>query len=258
MPRRIDIAQSRMLFIAEIGFIHVKTRAAQTFRSAQQLFTKIALVVLAIAPPAARPAIFHFHRRRRRDPFATPAAATGISIGQPRRVAARFHGNIYFISGNSVFKFAGGTLTLVAGNSRAGFRRRWRPRGQRPTQRAAGHRGRFIRQYLYRRHQQQPRPHRHHQRHHQHLRGHRVEWAAPGTLATAAPPIRPICTCPAASPSIPRAIFISPIPAITPSAKSPPTASSTPSRATACLSYCGRWLPGRQRRSAQPGRRGRR
>ncbi len=52
---------------------------------------------------------------------ATPIAATATSIGQPRRVAADSKGNVYFSSGNSVFKIAGGSLILVAGNSRAGF-----------------------------------------------------------------------------------------------------------------------------------------
>ena len=54
-------------------------------------------------------------------PPATPAAALNTSIGQPRKVAIS-GGNLYFSSGNSVFKIDGsGTLTLVAGNSRAGF-----------------------------------------------------------------------------------------------------------------------------------------
>ena len=52
---------------------------------------------------------------------ATPVSATAISIGQPRRVAVDTKGNVYFSSGNSVFKISGGTLALVAGNSRAGF-----------------------------------------------------------------------------------------------------------------------------------------
>jgi uncharacterized protein (TIGR03437 family) len=52
---------------------------------------------------------------------ATPATATGISIGQPRRTTTDSKGNIYFSSGNSVFKLSGSTLSLVAGNSRAGF-----------------------------------------------------------------------------------------------------------------------------------------
>jgi uncharacterized protein (TIGR03437 family) len=55
-------------------------------------------------------------------PPATPAAAGSVSIGQPRRVATDGAGNVYFSASNSVFKVsAGGTLTLVAGNSRAGF-----------------------------------------------------------------------------------------------------------------------------------------
>ena len=54
-------------------------------------------------------------------PPATPVSATSISIGQPNRVAADAAGNFYFSSGNSVFKISKGTMTLVAGNSRAGF-----------------------------------------------------------------------------------------------------------------------------------------
>ena len=54
-------------------------------------------------------------------PPATPAAALNTSIGQPRKLALS-GGNLYFSSGNSVFKMDGaGTLTLIAGNSRAGF-----------------------------------------------------------------------------------------------------------------------------------------
>jgi len=47
--------------------------------------------------------------------------ATGISIGQPKRVAVDTAGNVYFSSGSSVFKISGGNLALVAGNSRAGY-----------------------------------------------------------------------------------------------------------------------------------------
>src|SRR5690349_1814391 len=53
-------------------------------------------------------------------PF-TPVPALNTSIGSPRKVLAA-GSNVYFSSGNSVFKVDGsGTLTLVAGNSRAGF-----------------------------------------------------------------------------------------------------------------------------------------
>jgi uncharacterized protein (TIGR03437 family) len=55
-------------------------------------------------------------------PPATPVAAASISMGQPARVAVDASGNVYFSSSNCVFKIdATGTVTLVAGNSRAGF-----------------------------------------------------------------------------------------------------------------------------------------
>src|ERR1017187_7838619 len=55
-------------------------------------------------------------------PPATPAAAASISMGQPGRVALDASGNLYFSSSNCVFKIdATGTVTLVAGTSRAGF-----------------------------------------------------------------------------------------------------------------------------------------
>jgi uncharacterized protein (TIGR03437 family) len=54
-------------------------------------------------------------------PPATPASALSTSIGLPQKLSLA-GGNLYFSSGNSVFKVdASGTLTLVAGNSRAGF-----------------------------------------------------------------------------------------------------------------------------------------
>src|ERR1035438_8381465 len=54
-------------------------------------------------------------------PPATPVPALNASIGQPRKLAIS-GSNVYFSSGNSVFKIdASGTLTLIAGNSRAGF-----------------------------------------------------------------------------------------------------------------------------------------
>lgn len=56
-------------------------------------------------------------------PPATPATATSVAIGQPRRATTDAAGNVYFSSSrNSIFKLTtGGVLTLVAGNSRAGF-----------------------------------------------------------------------------------------------------------------------------------------
>jgi uncharacterized protein (TIGR03437 family) len=55
-------------------------------------------------------------------PPVTPAAAVGVSIGKPSGVATDSDGNLYFTSLNCVFKVAkSGTLTLVAGNSRAGY-----------------------------------------------------------------------------------------------------------------------------------------
>jgi uncharacterized protein (TIGR03437 family) len=54
-------------------------------------------------------------------PPPTPVAALSTSIGQPRKLFMA-PGGLYFSSGNSIFKMdGGGTLTLVAGNSRAGF-----------------------------------------------------------------------------------------------------------------------------------------
>jgi uncharacterized protein (TIGR03437 family) len=55
-------------------------------------------------------------------PPATPVAAASISMGQPGRVALDAAGNLYFSGSNCVFKIAStGTVTLVAGTSRAGF-----------------------------------------------------------------------------------------------------------------------------------------
>jgi uncharacterized protein (TIGR03437 family) len=55
-------------------------------------------------------------------PPATPAAATTTSIGQPNRTTTDAAGNFYFSSANAVFRVgSSGNLTLVAGNSRAGF-----------------------------------------------------------------------------------------------------------------------------------------
>jgi trimeric autotransporter adhesin len=57
------------------------------------------------------------------SPPATPATATGVAIGQPEHATSDKAGNIYFSSStHCVFKLStSGVLTLVAGNSRAGF-----------------------------------------------------------------------------------------------------------------------------------------
>jgi hypothetical protein len=83
-------------------------------------------------------------------PPATPVSALNTSIGQPRKLVLS-GGNLYFSSGNSVFKIdASGSLTLVAGNSRAGFRR-WRSRRKREVECAKRHCARFRGQHLHRR-----------------------------------------------------------------------------------------------------------
>ena len=54
-------------------------------------------------------------------PPATPVAATSTSIGLPRKILLA-GSSVYFSAGNSVFKMdSGGTMTLIAGNSRPGF-----------------------------------------------------------------------------------------------------------------------------------------
>src|ERR1035437_7873595 len=54
-------------------------------------------------------------------PPPTPAVAKSASIGDPTRLATDAAGNVYFGSLHSVFKVdAGGTLTRIAGNGRAG------------------------------------------------------------------------------------------------------------------------------------------
>ena len=56
-------------------------------------------------------------------PPATPAPASASAIGRPLGVAADAAGNVYFVSINhTVFKRdTAGVLTVIAGNSRAGF-----------------------------------------------------------------------------------------------------------------------------------------
>ncbi len=78
-------------------------------------------LALLAAAPAALAQQYSISTIAGGAPFATPAAATGISIGQPRRVALDSTGNVYFSSGNCVYKMSGATIALLAGNSRPGF-----------------------------------------------------------------------------------------------------------------------------------------
>jgi sugar lactone lactonase YvrE len=55
-------------------------------------------------------------------PPATPVTGINTSIGQPYNVAADSAGNVYFSSGNAVFKLSpAGSIALFAGNARAGY-----------------------------------------------------------------------------------------------------------------------------------------
>ena len=55
-------------------------------------------------------------------PPPTPIAALNASVGLPQSVATDANGNLYFVSLNCVFKVdPSGTLTRIAGNSRAGY-----------------------------------------------------------------------------------------------------------------------------------------
>ncbi|MGP8245338.1 MAG: IPT/TIG domain-containing protein [Bryobacteraceae bacterium] len=55
-------------------------------------------------------------------PPATPATATNISVGPTAKLTGDGSGHMYFSAGNCVYKLtAGGTLTVVAGNSRPGY-----------------------------------------------------------------------------------------------------------------------------------------
>ncbi len=93
---------------------------ARTFSSAHPFYAKFALLILGLATPAVGQQYSISTVAGGANPT-TPVSATGISIGQPRRVSVDSKGNIYFSSGNSIFKISGSTLSLVAGNSRAGF-----------------------------------------------------------------------------------------------------------------------------------------
>jgi uncharacterized protein (TIGR03437 family) len=55
-------------------------------------------------------------------PPTTPVTGVNTSIGQPQNAAADSAGNIYFSSGNAVYKLtSAGSLTLFAGNARVGY-----------------------------------------------------------------------------------------------------------------------------------------
>ena len=55
-------------------------------------------------------------------PPVTPVAAASAAIGQVQRVVVDGSGNLYFSTGNCIFKMiTQGIITLFAGNSRAGF-----------------------------------------------------------------------------------------------------------------------------------------
>src|SRR5581483_12237716 len=93
--------------------------AAQSYASAHPTFLKLFLLAAGLAMPAVAQQYAISTVAGGANP-PTPVAATSVSIGQPRRVALDEAGNVYFSAGNSVFKIVNGTLTLVAGNSRAG------------------------------------------------------------------------------------------------------------------------------------------
>src|SRR5450432_2036240 len=82
---------------------------------------KLCFTLLLAGSPAAYAQQYTISTVAGGAPPPTPVAALNTSIGQPRKLAVT-SGGIYFSSGNSVFKMdGGGILTLIAGNSRAGF-----------------------------------------------------------------------------------------------------------------------------------------
>ena len=106
-------------------------------------------------------------------PPATPVAASNTSIGAPRRVAADSAGNVYFSSSNAVFKMSGATLTLVAGNSRAGFSGDGGPAVNAQLNSPEGVAVDSSGNLFIADSRQQPRPQSGSQRHHHHLRRQR-------------------------------------------------------------------------------------
>jgi uncharacterized protein (TIGR03437 family) len=96
---------------------------AQISRTAYQASIAFASIALALATLAAPLAAQQYTIATVAGgaPPATPASAASVSIGQPRRIALDSKNNVYFSAGNTIFKLTSGTLTVVAGNSRAGF-----------------------------------------------------------------------------------------------------------------------------------------
>ena len=128
-------------------------------------------------------------------PPATPASALNTSIGQPRKLAVS-GGNLYFSSGHSVFKIdASGSMTLVAGNSRAGFSGDGGPAVNAQLNTPQGIAVDSGGQRLHRRFAEQPRPQSGHQRHHHHLRRQRQYRPIPVSGAIPGPPPTPASSC---------------------------------------------------------------
>ncbi len=86
------------------------------------MFMFRALVVLLMVVSASQAQQYLMSTLAGGLPPLTPAAATGVSIGDPPRVATDSTGNLYFGSQHSIFKVdTSGTLTRIAGTGRTGL-----------------------------------------------------------------------------------------------------------------------------------------
>jgi uncharacterized protein (TIGR03437 family) len=86
------------------------------------MFMFRALVVLLITVSGSQAQPYLMSTLAGGLPPLTPAAATGVSIGDPPRVATDSAGNLYFGSLHSIFKVdPSGTLTRIAGTGRSGL-----------------------------------------------------------------------------------------------------------------------------------------